>query len=62
VKNFEYDPLADCAYISLSTQRIQPISTEIISENILVDRDGNGNIIGVELLFVRKLLKESEIK
>jgi len=53
-----YDPDADAMYVKLTEEKFS--KTKIIDNNTILDLDKNGNVIGIELLFVSKHLpKES---
>ncbi|MFH1649771.1 MAG: DUF2283 domain-containing protein [Candidatus Woesearchaeota archaeon] len=45
-----YDSDADALYLEYSDAEIE--RTEKLDDNTILDFDGNGNIVGVELLFV----------
>lgn len=45
-----YDPEADAAYIKIRNGNIH--RTRKISNNLLVDVNRKGNVLGIELLFV----------
>ncbi|MEX2017506.1 MAG: DUF2283 domain-containing protein [Candidatus Pacearchaeota archaeon] len=49
-----YDPDADAIYIRLTNEKFN--KTNIIDDNTILDLDQNGDVIGVELLFVSKRL------
>ena len=55
-----YDPKADAMYIRLSEKPVA--RTKEIDKNTIMDFDSSGNLIGIELLFVKErnptLLKE----
>ena len=48
---FTYDPEADAAYLQLTNRAI--IGTEALDEQRLIDRDAQGQPVGIELLNVR---------
>ncbi len=50
--NVTYDEDADAMYIKLTDERFS--KTKIIDKNTILNLDKNGNVIGVELLFVSK--------
>lgn len=60
---FEYDEQADAAYIYLK----HPISdgeakkTIELNENIIIDFDEKGKLLGVEILDASKLLSKKEL-
>lgn len=45
---FEYDSKADAAYIKISDAEIA--DTREIADGIMFDYDGDGNIVGIEIL------------
>ena len=49
-----YDPSADALYIYLA--RTQVHATDEIAPDLFVDRDGDGRIIGIEVLAATKVL------
>ncbi len=57
-----YDKEADAMYIRLKDTEIA--STKEIDKNTIIDLNDNGEIVGIEILFVKernpKLLKELE--
>ena len=59
-----YDPDADAMYITLREDKIT--STKEIDENTILDFNKAGQVIGVEILFVKernpKLLKELQFE
>ncbi len=59
-----YDPDADAMYIRVKNGKSH-VSKEI-DENTIIDLDENGDLIGIELLFVKKrkpwLIKELEAR
>lgn len=58
MNNFEYDKESDCAYLRIHPTYIGKIETFLLDDNILIDRDLDGNIIGVELLWLKNLMRE----
>ncbi len=50
---YVYDPEADCAYLYLMEQGATAAHTKPLSDHILIDVDAEGNIIGIEFLFIR---------
>ena len=59
-----YDPDADAMYITLRKDKVD--HTKEIDENTIIDFNKNGQVIGVEILFVRErnpdLLKEFQVE
>jgi len=49
-----YDPDADAMYVKLTNEKFS--KTKVIDDNTILDLDKNGNVIGIELLFVSKRL------
>ncbi len=47
-----YDKEADAAYIYLSDSLFS--KNRIVNENTIIDLDKDGNVIGIELLYVSK--------
>mgnify|MGYP001570619359 CR=1 FL=1 len=52
-----YDPDADAMFIKLTDEKFS--ETKIIDDNTILNLDKNGNVIGVELLFVSKHLPKT---
>ena len=46
----EYDKDVDAAYIYLTDARVKSVKTVELNENIILDYDREGKIIGVEVL------------
>ncbi len=51
-----YDPEADAMYIRLKEGKVH--KTKEVDENTILDYDETGNVIGVELLFVKERMPE----
>ena len=49
-----YDSEADAMYVKLTDEKFS--KNKIIDNNTILDIDKNGNVIGIELLFVSKHL------
>jgi uncharacterized protein YuzE len=45
-----YDSEADAIYIKLSEEKFAKV--EVVNENTILNLDSEGNVIGIELLFV----------
>ncbi len=54
--NAHYDPDADALYFEIIEKDVY--KTKKIDENTLLDYDEKGNVIGVELLFVKERMPE----
>jgi uncharacterized protein YuzE len=52
--NVTYDPNADAMYIKFTDEKFS--KNKVIDENTILDLDKNGNVIGIEILFVSKHL------
>lgn len=52
-----YDEDADAMYINFTNEKFS--KTKIIDRNTILDLDKNGNIIGIELLFVSEHLPKN---
>jgi len=62
-KRFKFDPTCDGGYINFPSQDKKVASTEQLNTCILVDKNSEGEIIGVELLGVKGLLqKPTEVR
>lgn len=48
----EFDPVADAAYFEISSAQIE--ATKEIEPGIIADYDGEGHIVGIEVLAVSK--------
>jgi len=59
-----YDPEADAMYITLRKDEVD--HTKEIDENTIIDFNKDGQVIGVEILFVKEsnpnLLKEFQVE
>lgn len=49
---FEFDPIADCAYVGISEKEVA--TTHEIEPGIIGDYDESGDLIGIEILSVSK--------
>ena len=62
--NLRYDPEADAMYIRLSDKEIA--TTRKIDDNVILDYDKKGVLVGIELLFVKErmphLLREIKVE
>jgi uncharacterized protein YuzE len=47
-----FDKKADAMYIYLQTKKV--FKTKQVTDDTMVDMDKNGNVIGIELLFISK--------
>ncbi len=60
----EYDQDADAMYIKLVNAKVA--KTREIDDNTILDYDRKGNLIGIEILFVRErmpyLLKQMQVE
>ncbi len=52
-----YDKEADAIYIKLTNEKFS--KTKIIDRNTILNLDENGNVIGIELLFVSKRIPQN---
>lgn len=61
---FEYDKEADAAYIYLvyPIREGQAKSTVELKENIILDFDGGGKLLGVEILNASKVLNKKALQ
>lgn len=48
----EFDPIADALYLELSESDVE--KTEEIKPGVMMDYDIDGNIVGVEVLYISK--------
>lgn len=48
----EFDPIADALYLELADSEVE--KTEEIKPGVIMDYDADGNIVGVEVLYVSK--------
>lgn len=59
---FEYDPEANAAYLQINEGEVA--DTREIADNLFVDLDADGQVLGVEILSLRaggaRLVKEKE--
>ena len=51
-----YDPDADAMYIRLTDEEID--KTRKIDDNTILDYDKNGQLVGIEILFVKERIPE----
>lgn len=49
-----YDPEADALYIHLGST--QPVETDEVAPNVMLDLDAEGRVVGVEVLTASKVL------
>ena len=52
-----YDKDADAMYVKLTNEKFS--KTKIIDKNTILNLDENGNVIGIEILFVSKHLPKN---
>lgn len=59
----EYDKEVDAAYIYLdeSKKEVKPTKTSEINENMMIDLDIHGKIIGIEILNASKMLNKKTL-
>lgn len=48
----EFDPIADALYIELATGEVD--STKEIGPGVILDYDADGNVMGIEMLYISK--------
>ena len=64
VMKIRYDPEADAMYINVREEKID--HTQEIDDNTIIDFNKKGEVIGVEILFVKErnpnLLKEFKVE
>ena len=51
-----YDPDADAMYIELVEREVA--KTKEVDDNTIIDLDNEGNVVGVEILFVKERMPE----
>jgi uncharacterized protein YuzE len=51
---FSYDPQANAAYLQLGDGKI--VETEQVKEDIIIDYDATGRVLGLEFLHARERL------
>jgi len=54
-----YDPLADAVSITIKKGKVA--KTKEIDDNTILDYDKKGNVIGVELLFVKERIPSASV-
>lgn len=52
----EFDPIADALYVELADGDVE--ESEEIKPGVIMDYDADGNVIGVEVLYVSKRAKQ----
>ena len=52
-----YDPGADAMYVKLTSEKFS--KNRVIDRNTILNLDKDGNVIGIELLFVSKHLPKN---
>ena len=52
-----FDPIADALYVELADGDVE--KTEEIKPGVMMDYDADGNVVGVEVLYVSKREKQS---
>ena len=55
----EYDPQADAIYIRLKDSEIA--TTREVEDNLIIDLDSAGKMVGIELLFVSDYLDPDDM-
>ena len=50
--NVQFDPEADALYVTVSDAEIT--RTEEVKPGVILDYDGNGQVVGIEMLYVSK--------
>ena len=55
----EYDQEANALYITLRQTTVA--KTNEVAENLIIDLDDSGSLIGIEVLHVRQLLKPEDL-
>jgi uncharacterized protein YuzE len=58
--NTKYDPDANALYVKFSDEKIE--RTEELRPGIILDYDGVGHIVGIEMLDAKQVLSESALK
>jgi len=56
--NIEYDKIADALYIRLSEEKVA--KTVEIQDSLVADLDGEGNIVGIEMLDVSSVIAREQ--
>ena len=56
MKNITYDPIADAVYVRLKDAKI--VDSETIASGVIYDYDENNQIVGMEILSVKKRTPE----
>ena len=54
------DPEADAMFVWFGTEGIKSAVTEEVSPGIMLDFDGEGRVVGIEVLDVRERMKQSK--
>ncbi len=49
---FEFDPIADAAYLEISSAEVE--TTRQIEPGVMADYDAQGHIVGIEILSISK--------
>lgn len=52
-----YDKEADAMYVKFTNEKYS--KTKVVNRNVILDLDSNGNVIGIELLFVSDQLPKN---
>lgn len=55
----EYDRQADAIYITLRDSQV--VTTQEVDDNVVIDVDQSGKIVGIELLFVSDYLSPEDV-
>lgn len=56
-----YDPVSDCAYIGTGIPYIKIEKTVSLNENVNIDYDERGRVVGVEIIGVDDFKKKNEV-
>jgi uncharacterized protein YuzE len=55
-----YDPEADAMFVWFGPEGVKSADTQEVSPGIMLDFDGEGRVVGIEVLDVRERMKQSK--
>ncbi|HTT79166.1 MAG TPA: DUF2283 domain-containing protein [Stellaceae bacterium] len=53
-----YDPDADAMFVWFGPEGIKAVGTEEVAPGVILDFDANGDVVGIEVLHVRRRMAQ----